>query len=645
MSNPDLTKYAYHYTHRLGWALAPAPLGQKRPLRKGWQLQENVITDPEKARRVFSRPQNLCLVHEFSNTCTLDIDHLEWARMALWSIGVDLDAVLEAATVRIRGKNAEKPLFRLPEGHGFKRKFISWPHPTELQPCGKPRLVTVFELRGGQGQDVLPPSIHPDTGRPYEWAGTPPRCLEDIPFLPPILFDLWTYFDDLQETMQDACEWRVAPPPRIHTPRTSNTPIGERPGDLFNTRVTPQEVLERNGYRRKGDRYLSPSSSTGTPGVSLLTREGRLGIYSHQSSCPLNDGRWHDAFSAFVILEHDGNLSTAVKAAAAELGLAPRRLPEAPSRPSYGLEEVRQMWADRAEDLLRQGGLVLDSMPGNHHMRNALIELWGVLVHIAPTSIQQHGNGWAINFGGLTRLKAYGVTGRNSDITARFRQLADLGYLLGVVKERPEDRTSPILLSVPADPEELGIMRVTREEARKKSLTLETKARRDTAKVLRTLPNKKKARPKGIGEGKAYFRFSGVGLNLLYLACGAASTVSELAYLRDKNPESIRRQVRTLQKAGIVTRKGHTLTVSMTWREFLEYMRLERENDEVIRGKVLRALERSEQNARRRAFGAGARIVPPRELAKRKRVWNLLRERVDRVRAGESLQAVLRLAA
>ena len=42
--------------------------------------------------------------------------------------------------------------------------------------------VTVFELRGGLVQDVLPPSIHPDTGKPYFWR-TPPSA-DGLPELP-----------------------------------------------------------------------------------------------------------------------------------------------------------------------------------------------------------------------------------------------------------------------------------------------------------------------------------------------------------------------------------------------------------------------------------------------------------------------------
>src|SRR5690606_22119828 len=57
-------------------------------------------------------------------------------------------------------------------------------------------MYTVFELRsagdGKQRQDILPPSIHPDTGLPYRWV-TQPR--EDWPEPPPWLLALWQDYE------------------------------------------------------------------------------------------------------------------------------------------------------------------------------------------------------------------------------------------------------------------------------------------------------------------------------------------------------------------------------------------------------------------------------------------------------------------
>lgn len=56
--------------------------------------------------------------------------------------------------------------------------------------------VTVFELRGGLVQDVLPPSIHPGTRKPYIWR-TPPAS-EGLPELPADLLAIWQDWDEFK---------------------------------------------------------------------------------------------------------------------------------------------------------------------------------------------------------------------------------------------------------------------------------------------------------------------------------------------------------------------------------------------------------------------------------------------------------------
>ena len=81
--------------------------------------------------------------------------------------------------------------------------------------------------------------------------------------------------------------------------------------DAFNGRVTVREMLEASGYKRIGRKYLAPKSTTGLPGVIILS-DGRA--YSHHANDPLNTGHAHDAFSVFATLYHEGS---ATKAAAA----------------------------------------------------------------------------------------------------------------------------------------------------------------------------------------------------------------------------------------------------------------------------------------------------------------------------------------
>lgn len=85
------------------------------------------------------------------------------------------------------------------------------------------------------------------------------------------------------------------------------------PIDAFNEAFTVIDMLERHGYKRKGEgRYLSPFSTSGSAGITLLD-DGR--IYSHGTSDPLADGLPHDAFDLFKTLEHNGDQTKALKAA------------------------------------------------------------------------------------------------------------------------------------------------------------------------------------------------------------------------------------------------------------------------------------------------------------------------------------------
>lgn len=96
----------------------------------------------------------------------------------------------------------------------------------------------------------------------------------------------------------------------------------------FNAQFTIESILERNGYVKIGHKYLAPTSSSKMPGISV--KAGRA--FSHHESDPLYTGEErhsHDAFGAYRLLEHDGDLTKAVKAAAEIMGVpAPFRLPE-----------------------------------------------------------------------------------------------------------------------------------------------------------------------------------------------------------------------------------------------------------------------------------------------------------------------------
>lgn len=160
---------------------------------------------------------------------------------------------------------------------------------------------------GGAGLVAAAPSVvhYPKTGHRgrYTWETKPSP--ENIADCPQWLIDL-----------------------TIERPKTAPRERREAGGVIgaFNGAHTVEEILERRGYQRDehhrpaGDvvaRYLAPGSTSGLAGV-IVFADGN--VYSHHSKAhdPLAGDHAHDAFSAFTILEHGGNVQAAVRAAAGD---------------------------------------------------------------------------------------------------------------------------------------------------------------------------------------------------------------------------------------------------------------------------------------------------------------------------------------
>jgi hypothetical protein len=173
-----------------GLALVPIPLGQKGPVREGWNLRANTITDPERAARLTG---NVGLAHAYCTptpTMALDIDDLAQAEVWLAEEEVDLGSLLNAPDA-VHNKSGMpfriKLLYRCPEG-------VIFPPTAVVKSRAGPHSRTILEFRcasanGRTVQDVLPPSIHPVTGKPYQWGGR--GHWSAIPTIPPQLLMAW----------------------------------------------------------------------------------------------------------------------------------------------------------------------------------------------------------------------------------------------------------------------------------------------------------------------------------------------------------------------------------------------------------------------------------------------------------------------
>lgn len=190
-----------------GMALVPIPAGTKRPVLPGWNKPENAITDPDQAAELAG---NIGLAHAYSTPPTMALDIDDMARAVPWLAerGIDLGALLDAADAVqiVSGREGRiKLLYTLPPGCA-PRESIAIKGAVVAE--GRERQVTVLEFRcatrdGLTVQDVLPPSIHPDTGLPYRWGGK--GTWRAIPVIPNLLLTIWQDEVDRQFARRSRC--------------------------------------------------------------------------------------------------------------------------------------------------------------------------------------------------------------------------------------------------------------------------------------------------------------------------------------------------------------------------------------------------------------------------------------------------------
>ena len=328
----------------------------KRPKSPGWGL------------RAFPADQvadhhSIGVNHGLSGTAAIDVDNLEKTKRIFEAIGLDLDALAESTMTWCGRPDRLKLLYCAPNPPlGVKAFSID----SEV----------IFELRGAlpgkQAQDLLPPSLHPDTKKRYELrTRLIPR--DELPAMPEPLVEIWRNWE----------AWRPALLQLLgvdETPALASTKERIDRGsasviDAYNTRTSCSDVLERSGYKSVGGRWLRPGSSTKEPGVVRLPNGDR--IYSHGGDA-LNDGHAHDAFDCFRILEHDGDFKRAVRAAADELGMRrPTMLPKSWTAPSRYIEDpaTDETTFSKREQLLAQTQIDL----GGRSERSEDVELPGLL--------------------------------------------------------------------------------------------------------------------------------------------------------------------------------------------------------------------------------------------------------------------------
>lgn len=88
--------------------------------------------------------------------------------------------------------------------------------------------------------------------------------------------------------------------------------------DKANAAYRLEDVLRSAGYKECGRRWLHPNSTSGIPGVIVLS-DGFYFSHHSQSTDPLADGHRHDAFDLLLHLQYGGDQRRAIKELADEL--------------------------------------------------------------------------------------------------------------------------------------------------------------------------------------------------------------------------------------------------------------------------------------------------------------------------------------
>jgi hypothetical protein len=222
-------EYAARYD-AAGFKLCAIAPGLKHPRYPAWEK------NPIRLDQV--NGQGLGLLHVQSRTCAIDVDDLEQASHWLESRGIDLRALLEddsAVQIKSGRANRAKLLYKLPDGAPALA--------TKKLPTSSGAMMLEFRCASNDGasvQDVLPPTIHPETKQPYQWAGN--GDFENLPPLPGKLLALWKSLDGaVQEGAQPA---HYAPPWGGLIPEGGrNTYLYKRAGDLAGAGIPEGAVI------------------------------------------------------------------------------------------------------------------------------------------------------------------------------------------------------------------------------------------------------------------------------------------------------------------------------------------------------------------------------------------------------------------
>jgi hypothetical protein len=314
-SAPPHLRHAQHLLH-CGLKLVHLAPFTKRPAGDNWNHLNNY------AKEIDPNATGYGLPLAANNLCSIDPDNVELARIGLKACGFDLDEIMRAGvrTISTRIGSGGRSTFSADER-------LCWIKFTA------PGIGTVLELRADSPnlQDCVPGvQYHDKDGNLCTQNYATSRRFDDVPELPDEFCEWWARcstdkaFLHHQQALFFAAieaEFGVSARPALSLSTGKHGTGAELPFDApgvrgpFNRAVKVEEIITHHGYVKdeRSGRW-SPPNATGAPGVRPIPNKEDLWRSDHASD-PLCGT--FDAWVAFVVLEHGGDVSAAIKAARA----------------------------------------------------------------------------------------------------------------------------------------------------------------------------------------------------------------------------------------------------------------------------------------------------------------------------------------
>lgn len=291
-----------HEAQRLlakGFKLCKLEPNLKSPEGNAWNKTENFVKriDPKATGYGISLPAN--------NLCSIDPDDLEASRIGLKSLGFELEDLM-AAGVRT---SSTRP------GSGGRSAFKSHPDLIWIQFKSHEHGIAL-ELRAQSDnlQDCCPGVRYEDKqGNPCEQDYDPftAHLFDDAPDLPQDFMAWWTRCSNdsvfrWDQELKFFAALGCLPKKSIGHGKKLAFPSVYR--GHYNALNTVESILERNGYEQHSHNRWSPPGATGSPGVRRI--KGTDGLWQSDHGSDALNGTF-DAWTAHVMLDHDGDLSPA----------------------------------------------------------------------------------------------------------------------------------------------------------------------------------------------------------------------------------------------------------------------------------------------------------------------------------------------